>query len=155
MKTQIRRAIITDVRASSDAAACKAIANRAYEKYIALMNKKPAPMSADYEKHLRDDIVFVLEDPPEIIGFAVVTVEAGNYWLDNLAVDTGYQKQGYGKQLIDYVEDYLTQHCDRYKLYTNVVMTKNIEWYVRLGFQELYRAVVDGYERIFFEKLLK
>lgn len=33
-------------------------------------------------------------------------------------------------------------------------MTANIEWYRRLGFVEMARRRVDGFDRVYFEKYL-
>jgi len=39
-------------------------------------------------------------------------------------------------------------------LYTNVLMTENLEYYPRLGFEKTRRISVDGFERVYFEKRL-
>ena len=36
------------------------IASKAYKKYVDLIEKKPAPMVADFLKHLNEDYVFVI-----------------------------------------------------------------------------------------------
>ncbi|MDA1320447.1 MAG: GNAT family N-acetyltransferase, partial [Proteobacteria bacterium] len=61
---------------------------------------------------------------------------------------------GVGSKLIAYVENYIATLASEYQLYTNVKMTKNIDWYQRLGFVEVKRQKVDGYERVYFKKRL-
>ena len=51
---------ITISRATiKDSDALLKIAEIAYQKYLPLMDKKPAPMLADFEKHIAEDIVFI------------------------------------------------------------------------------------------------
>ena len=39
-------------------------------------------------------------------------------------------------------------------LYTNAKMTRNLDWYVKLGFVETRRIREDGFDRVYFEKTL-
>ena len=57
-----------------------------------------------------------------------------------------------GRRLMDFVENYLRPLCDRYQLYTNAKMKRNIGWDHALGFTQTFSGVVDGYDRIYFEK---
>ena len=60
--------------------------------------------------------------------------------------------QGLGKYLLEFVEDYLRPLCDRYQLYTNAKMKQNIVCYHKLGFTQTFSGMVDGYDRVYFEK---
>ena len=57
------------------------IASKAYEKYVDLIGKKPAPMVADFLKHLNEDYVFVIEDTDnsQIMGYAVIVLKNNEY----------------------------------------------------------------------------
>ena len=59
-----------------------------------------------------------------------------------------------GRALIEAVEAWVAERTDRYQLYTNIMMVRNIEMYLYLGFVETGRRVVDGYDRVYFEKRL-
>jgi N-acetylglutamate synthase-like GNAT family acetyltransferase len=151
MTISIRNAV------ASDLPEIEQITANAYHKYIAIMGQKPAPMVADYSAHLQDDMIFVAEDtsPRKVIGYAVIIAKDDEYWLETIAVEPLSSKKGVGSRLMAYVEDYISQFASEYHLYTNVKMTENIDWYLRLGFTETKRQKVDGYERVYFKKRLK
>jgi ribosomal protein S18 acetylase RimI-like enzyme len=140
----------------SDLPDIKQITADAYQQYISVMGQKPAPMVADYSQHLQDDLIFVVDEVSQhkVIGYAVIVVKNAEYWLETIAVDPEASGQGVGSKLIAYVENYIATLASEYQLYTNVKMTKNIDWYQRLGFVEVKRQEVDGYERVYFKKRL-
>ena len=137
-----------------DADALARIASDAYARYVSVIGRRPAPMDADYTRHCREDTVFVLENAQtsEVAGFAVVKSDADGFCLDTIAIAGAHRGNGYGTALLDAVEAHVSRHTDRYSLYTHVAMTRNINWYLRLGFVETHRETVDGYDRVFFEK---
>jgi ribosomal protein S18 acetylase RimI-like enzyme len=120
------------------------------------MGKTPAPMVADYAAHLANDIIYVVEDTRQntIIGYAVIVVKDQEYWLETIAIAPDRSQQGIGTRLIRFVEDVIARSATEYQLYTNVNMLENIDWYQRLGFTEVRRERVDGYERVYFIKRL-
>ena len=142
---------------TNDRSQIENIAYRAYKKYIDLLGKKPRPMTANFSKHLKDDCVFVIEDVQkrQLVGYAVVIIKENKYWLENIAVEPAKSKQGFGTQLISYVEDYISKFALEYQLYTSVKMYENIEWYKRNGFRESKRMEVEGFEGVYFIKKLK
>lgn len=149
MQTLIRPAI------PADAAACRAIARAAYAPYVPLMGRAPAPMLADYARHIARDTVFVLDTDGAPAGYSVILLDGDAYWLDNIAIAPGHQGHGLGRRLIGHSEAWLARRTDRYRLYTNQTMTANARWYRALGFTEYWRGEVDGYARIHFEKRLR
>jgi ribosomal protein S18 acetylase RimI-like enzyme len=75
--------------------------------------------------------------------------------INNLAIHPGFQGKGYGKLLLGFAEDKakemgLGSCC----LYTNVKMVENVALYEKIGYQELARYSQDGFERVFFVKVL-
>ena len=134
----------------------RVIAADAYAQYVEAIGRKPAPMIADLEHHLRNDIIFVAATEPDnlVVGYAVLVKKADGIWLENIAVATASGGQGVGTGLIRHVEDCLSGRATGYQLYTNVKMVRNIGWYERLGFMETRRAFENGFERVYFRKLL-
>ncbi len=132
------------------------IASKAYKKYVDLIGKKPAPMVADFLKHLKEDYVLVIEDTDNnwIMGYAILVLRKNEYWLENIAVHPSKTKQGFGTQLLKEVEDFVSDSASTIQLYTNVKMFENIEWYKRIGYSEFKRKTVNGFERIYFIKEL-
>ena len=140
----------------NDVSALRAIATDAYAQYVGAIGREPAPMVADFDHHLRNDIVFVAVTRPEniVVGYAVLTEKADGVWLENIAVATASGGRGIGTGLIRHVEAYLSGQEAGYQLYTHVKMVRNIEWYERLGFVETHRGVENGFERVYFRKTL-
>ena len=151
--------VVNEIRyaLSKDIEAIKEIAQKAYSQYVEAIGKTPAPMIADFHKHLEKDTIFVVEGENNkgIIAYAVIVKKNEEYWLENIAVMPEEAKKGIGTKLINYVENYISDRASEYQLYTNIKMEKNIEWYCRLGFVETKRCIEDGFERVFYIKKLK
>ena len=130
------------------------IARQAYQQYVVAIGKEPAPMVADYQAHIDEDIIFTIEEADEVIGFAIIIEKADGFWLETIAVADGYRGQGYGTKLLAHSEAYLRAHASSYQLYTNEKMTQNKDWYLRLGFTITAIKSDEGYRRIFFKKEL-
>ena len=145
----LRRAV------SQDAVILSRIARAAYAPYVRLIGREPAPMVADYAAHIADDICFVAIAGEQVIGFAVLIKKADGWWLETIATDPAHQGQGAGAALMACCEQFLADAgaaiC---QLYTNEVMSAPYGWYIRLGFDENYRAQQDGFARIFMRKQL-
>ena len=149
MQTHIRKAELSDSPIMSDIAAA------AYAKYVPLMEQKPAPMLADFDSHIIKDIVFVIEtEPSNPIGYAVLQHLSDGIWLDNIAILPEQTGQRLGSVLLDYCEAFASRYSDCIKLYTNIVMTDNRDWYLRRNYRITHQASINGYQRLYFEKSL-
>ncbi len=137
-----------------DAAALVAIAEAAYQPYIAEMGRKPAPMVADFDAHIAQDICLVLWLAGEVAGYAIILDRADGYWLENIAVHPAHHKKGLGTALIEAVEAFIRPKAGHYQLYTNIVMQRNARWYLALGFALTKQAMEDGFHRLYFKKTL-
>ncbi|MGI9436638.1 MAG: GNAT family N-acetyltransferase [Geminicoccaceae bacterium] len=95
---------------TEDLTAIRRIAEDAYSPYVARLGRKPAPMVADFEKHLVDDWVVVFARD-HVLGYAVVRtlgeVPQQVMLLDNIAVAIDAQRQGIGNALIEHVEQHV------------------------------------------------
>ena len=130
------------------------IAKNAYSHYINEIGRAPAPMVADYEQHLREDIIFTVKMTKKFVGFAIIQQKDDGYWLETIAVLPDYSGQGIGSRLIDQIETYLLPLATHYQLYTNEVMREAQNWYRKLGFQETDRRMCNGFQRIYYQKKL-
>lgn len=140
---------------SADHDAIVALVNAAYDKYIERMGRKPGPMLQDYRHVLAQEIVYVLELAGQVSGLLVLKPEPEYLWLDNIALAPQAQGQGYGKQLMQFTEQFAKERgLHEIRLLTNEKMTENIERYTRWGFVEMERKEEDGYRRVFMRKLL-
>ncbi|MEE6163270.1 MULTISPECIES: GNAT family N-acetyltransferase [unclassified Mycolicibacterium] len=140
-----------------DAASITRIVAEAYAPYVARIGREPAPMSVDYHELVRTtDHVSVLQDVDGIVGVIVLVPAVGHLLIDNVAIAPTAQGRGYGRVLLaeaDRRARQLGYHETR--LYTNVAMTENIAWYLRLGYVEIERRCEDGFDRVFLVKSLR
>jgi ribosomal protein S18 acetylase RimI-like enzyme len=139
----------------ADRARLEEIVAAAYSPYLQRMNRPPAPMVDDYARRIAAGQAQVLEDAGEIVGLLVLEPGSGHLLLDNIAVDPARHGQGLGRQLMAFAEaEARRQGYDRVELYTNEVMLENIALYRRLGYVEVKRMQVDGYDRVYLQKRL-
>ena len=143
----IRPAVPDDLRA------IQACAHAAYEKYVARIGRRPAPMIADFQTLIAEGKVHVLDGPGGLAGFVVFYPRGDHMHLENVAVPPELQGLGYGAQLIVFVEQ-AARHAGlkAVELYTNEKMTENLGLYPLLGYEEMGRWEEDGFRRVFFRK---
>ncbi len=146
----IRRATI------AYAAAIKSCAQQAYAQYVAAIGRMPAPMVADFEALIAADHVYVATEPSNAVqGFIVFYKVADHVLLENVAVRPSAGGKGIGKQLIEFCETHARGHgAKSVQLYTNEKMTQNLSLYPHLGYRETDRRNEDGFNRVYFEKIL-
>jgi GNAT superfamily N-acetyltransferase len=85
------------------------------------------------------------------VGLIVLLPQKDALLLDNVAIDPSVQGRGYGKKLIAFAEEHARKMgFRRIILYTNEVMTENLQLYFRLGYTETHRAEEGGFNRVFF-----
>ena len=127
----------------------------AYSKYIERLDKKPAPMLADYKALIVQKFVYLLADEKEVRGVLVMMPQDKAMFVENVAIDPRFQGQGLGRRLMAFAEQQArTKQLDEICLYTNEVMTENLLFYHQLGFEEEGRYVQGGYHRVFLRKRL-
>ncbi len=133
----------------------KACAEAAYEIYVAAIGKKPAPMVADFAGAEALGHLHVAEVDQEVAGFVVFYDRDDHVHLENVAVSPHHQGKGIGRALVDFVErDARARGIASVELYTNVKMTGNLTLYPSLGYTEIGQWSEDGFDRIFFRKVL-
>jgi len=127
----------------------------AYAKYTARIGKKPAPLLANYALLIAQEVVYVLAHEEEIHGVLVMMLQERCMFVENVAVDPRFQKQGLGRVLMNFVEQQTRMYqLDEIRLYTHELMTENLDFYCHLGFDEEERRTEDGYRRVFLRKTL-
>jgi ribosomal protein S18 acetylase RimI-like enzyme len=173
----VRFYVETIIRPAVSADCCRItnLATSAYGRYLEHMDKKPAPMIEAYAERIAEGRIFVLEiqspgpdykkedsesqapfsTSPAIAGFIMLSPGKDALLLNNLAVDPAMQGRGYGKKLMAFAEETACKAgFRRISLYTNEVMTENLRFYPRLGYTETHRATEEGFNRVFFSKML-
>jgi ribosomal protein S18 acetylase RimI-like enzyme len=125
----------------------------AYSKYIERIGKTPAPMLADYKTLIAQGTVYVLADEKEVRGVLVMMPQGKDMFVESVAIDPRFQRRGLGRTLMAFVEQRARkEQSDEIRLYTNELMTENLLFYHKLGFEEEGRHVQNGYRRVFLRK---
>ncbi len=138
-----------------DAHAIRALVHDAYRRYVERMGREPAPMSADYERLVRDGLAWVLVLDGAVTGLIILRSEDDHLLVSNVAVAPGRQGRGLGRRLLDFAEaEALRRGLRELRLFTNEQMHENLEIYARLGWSEHDRGERDGFRRVFMRKPL-
>lgn len=138
-----------------DAPFLRRIARAAYSPYIRRIGRKPAPMLADFPALIRAAEVWALSDVADIAGYIVLRARDGGLHVENVAVDPEQHGQGHGRALLEFAEaEAARRGIMRLDLYTNAKMTENLSLYTALGWREVDRRTENGFERVYFEKIL-
>ncbi|MEM9632929.1 MAG: GNAT family N-acetyltransferase [Pseudomonadota bacterium] len=147
---------IIRIAIKSDEPAVRNCAERAYERYVAAIGRKPAPMVADFEAQIEAGLIHAAFDESGLLlGFIVFFPKDDHMFLENVAVDPSAAGSGVGKQLIRYCEEAARREgFGSVRLYTNEKMNENLAIYPHLGFVETERRSEDGFNRVYFEKRL-
>ncbi len=130
-------------------------AQKAYAHYVQRMNKKPAPMVADFVSLIKKKHVHIAVLDGQFLGYVVFFKQGDTIQLENVAVEPAITRNGIGKQLINFVEDAARNAgIARVELYTNEMMTENLLLYPKLGYIEIDRRNEAGFNRVYFLKRL-
>ncbi|GAA5233327.1 GNAT family N-acetyltransferase [Verticiella sediminum] len=144
------------IAVDSDASQVRECAEQAYQRYVSVMGRKPAPMLADFAAQIAEDKVYVATDEAgQVQGFIVFYPKERHMFLENVAVLPEFAGQGLGRLLIEFCEDEARrQGMGAVHLYTNELMTENLAMYPHMGYVEFGRRQDDGFNRVYFEKRL-
>ncbi len=128
-----------------------AVARDAYSIYVERIGRPPAPMEADYVAAIRDSESWVAEDDSGLVGLLVLRRASDHLLLDNIAVRTDRQGQGVGSLLLTKSKERARELAlPEVRLYTNVKMTENIDYYQRHGYVLTHVGMTDGFQRAYF-----
>ena len=140
---------------AADAEAIASCVKAAYQHYIERMGKPPGPMLDDYEQVVKNHHVTVAQHEVEIVGVLVLISLQDGVLLDNVAVLPLFQGQKLGKRLMQLAEgEVKSRGYSEIHLYTHEKMTENIAMYTKMGYVEVSRRVVNGYDRVYMTKQL-
>jgi len=138
-----------------DAPAIATLVNRAYEKYVARIGRKPRPMTADYDAAVLKHQVWVVENGGAVVAALELIPEKDVLLIENIAVDPAHQGEGLGRTLLAFAEaEAQRQGFPALRLYTNEKMTENITLYTRCGYRKTGRKVRRGFNVVFMRKRL-
>jgi ribosomal protein S18 acetylase RimI-like enzyme len=140
----------------ADEARVRDCAEDAYQRYVAAIGRRPAPMVADFRSQIAAGQVYVATDTNGTLQGFIVFFQKDDYmFLENVAVLRAALGRGIGKSLIDFCEAEARRlGLKSVELYTNEKMTANLSMYPHLGYVEVGRHSEDGFDRVYFEKRL-
>jgi ribosomal protein S18 acetylase RimI-like enzyme len=141
----------------ADCAMVEACVRTAYQHYVERIGREPAPMQADYARLIALGEVYVLRAQNYTIqAVLVMRPEDNAMFIENIAVEPTHQRHGLGGRLMSFAEERAAAAgLLELRLYTNELMTENIAYYHRLGYQEIDRRLEDGFSRVFMHKSIK
>ena len=137
----------------SDVSAVRAIAKRAYMRYVPRIGRVPAPMAADFLSHIQSGQTQVAEVDGQVMGYLIAFSREDDYFVENVAVDPEGAGKGIGKALMALAEEQArSAGMDKIVLYTNARMHENFPFYAALGYRTTGLIVEAGFRRVYFEK---
>ena len=130
-----------------------ALVERAYGPWVPVVGRRPFPMDDDYAARIAAGEAWVLDQGGTIQGLVVIETHPDHLALDNIAVEPARRGQGDGRVLLDFVEETARRMgLPEVRLYTNVLMERNIALYARRGYAETERRQEKGFARVFMAK---
>lgn len=138
-----------------DGAAVLALARESFAPYVERMGKRPAPMDVDYEPLAAAGRMLLAWSGTRLVGMLLTAMRPTALFLDTIAVAPEMQRTGLGARLMSAAEVRArSAGLARIELYTNALMSENLAYYPRLGYEEVGRRVDEGFDRVFFAKQL-
>jgi GNAT superfamily N-acetyltransferase len=140
---------------AEEADAVREVVRAAYQHYVPVIGREPAPMLDDYAALIAANQVWVLEDTRGLAGVLVLQDGPDCFLLENIAVRPDRQGLGFGRRLLDLAEAE-ARRCGwgAVTLYTNALMVQNIAIYTGRGYVETGRRTEKGFQRVYMEKRL-
>jgi ribosomal protein S18 acetylase RimI-like enzyme len=136
-----------------DAGSMRALGRRAYRRYVDVIGREPAPMTADYARIASAGGTVLAWRGDDLVGMLVTATAEGSLTIENVAVASDAQGSGLGSELLARAERLaVAAGVAEVRLFTNELMVDNLAFYRRRGYEETHRAVEDGYRRVFFVK---
>lgn len=113
----------------------------AYEPYQDRMGAvRLPPMDVDYSSEIENYPTWVVESEAGILGGLIMTFEAGNASIANIAVNPRFQGQGIGGGLMKFAETKAREkNFSELHLTTHVLLNENLTLYRHLGWEEIDR----------------
>jgi ribosomal protein S18 acetylase RimI-like enzyme len=127
---EIRRA------APTDAGAVAALTRAAYEKWIPVIGRAPKPMTADYDRAVREHLIDLLFAEGRLAALVECIREPDHLLIENLAVAPEHQGRGYGLRMLRHAEALARElGFAELRLYTNKLFAENVAFYRKHGYR--------------------
>jgi ribosomal protein S18 acetylase RimI-like enzyme len=155
MPTDARPSAVIRPADLADAGGIAALVEDAYAPWVAVVGRRPRPMDDDYGARCAKGHAWLLELDSEPVGAVIIENMNGYLFLHNIAVAPRMQHLGFGRRLMQFVEEEARRRSFReVKLTTTVVMQKNIDLYERIGYAITGREPTATVDRVWMTKLV-
>jgi GNAT superfamily N-acetyltransferase len=125
---------------AADAATVHDITHAAYTKWIAVIGRKPKPMTADYDKAVVINVIDLLEEDGRPIALIEMIPKPSHLLIENIAVMPERHGEGIGSVLLERAASIARGFgVNEMRLYFNAKFTANHLFYAHRGFVEFAR----------------
>ncbi len=139
----------------ADAAAITALTRAAYAAWVPVIGREPMPMTVDYAAAVQDHRIDLLHRDGALVALIEMVARPNHLWVENVAVATDAQGQGYGRVLLDHAAAGARElGLGEIRLLTNADFAVNLAFYQRLGFIEQRREPFRGGQTVYYRKPL-
>ena len=140
---------------SEDVSAIASLIDASYRVYVPALGRDPQPMTDDYADLVASGEVSVLIEQQDIAGVLVLQDQKDALLVRTVGIAPAYQGRGLGRRLMAYAEERAAA-CKKkaLRLYTNEVMTGNVDLYRWLGYSETHRTGPDKRQVVHMTKVL-
>jgi ribosomal protein S18 acetylase RimI-like enzyme len=139
---------------AEDGEAVAACSRAAYATYVERLGREPAPMGADYAALIARGHVWVADARGAVRG--VLVLEPGvnrDYLLVWSVAAPVFQGRGLCRRLLAFAEaEAARRGMAEVRLFTNELMTENLAFYTRLGYEETERRQEGPHRRVYLRK---
>ena len=125
--------LVVETAKAEDVSAIKPMIDAAYSKYIERFGKLPAAMTADCDKLVETQSLYVLRVGSNVIGSILLSRDGDSIKVNNLVVEPSAQGRGYSRMLMGHAESMArAQGLAAVTLFTNEKMHENIAHYTKI-----------------------
>jgi ribosomal protein S18 acetylase RimI-like enzyme len=138
-----------------DAAMVRALVREAYAKWVPIINREPRPMTADYDRALREHVITLATRDAAVLGLIETRLHPDHLWIENVAVRPASQGMSIGRRLLAHAERMAAEAGrGELRLLTNAAFTVNIALYERVGYVIDRRDASNGWDVVHMSKRL-
>lgn len=118
----------------AEAGAVRDLTRRAYAKWVPVIGREPLPMTADYDRAVREHRIDMAWEDGRLVALIETVLRPDDLLIENLAVEPDRQGRGLGSALLAHVEGLAREHGRVLRLYTNALFAENLAFYAAHGF---------------------
>jgi ribosomal protein S18 acetylase RimI-like enzyme len=120
---------------TADATAIRELTRAAYAKWVPMIGREPVPMTADYDRAVREHPIDMLYVDGTLAALIEMVPAADHLLIKSIAVAPAFQGRGHGRHLMAHAERMTASlGLKEIRLYTNALFAENIRLYRKLGY---------------------